>query len=551
MSDNITLNVEQIGAITQLSRFLKSVDEKIIVLEGSAGTGKSTLISKVFQDPVYSKMKICMSATTNKAVSVLKQMGSVKNKKIDYLTIHKLMKIKRTIDSDGKQHFVTSFNETTDSREKKCKSIFDYNVIVIDEASMVNKQLFKDITEISKKIMGKIIFVGDRNQLPPVNQNISEVFTKDYYNIITLTEIMRSRNNIVNISNYIRDSINDTNSLKLRKFRDANVIIHRKEDEWLKTYLEKLQIRDEKAIILAYTNNRCSVINNLIRNMLFTPEQTKQKYVKGEHIVFNNYYKNQDYKYYTSQTAVIREVSLDRLNVEPIDLSQLINLKNKLLPETKVLQEKKHEPLKIEERCPICLVDEIDDGVVTVCKHKFCLECLKQWIDNNKCCPLCRVDISDSKFLIKDNTPLTILINKLAELINNLSFDVYNIKLSDGNTIYTLTEESKKKYTEVETKLKDMMVLIKTEVFRSKRMIKFGLVVLSRLWLYIFNNVIDIFAEINYGYCITSHKSQGSTYDNVFVDVSNILKCNHLAIDGMKCLYTSVTRASENLHLFY
>ena len=34
-------------------------------------------------------------------------------------------------------------------------------------------------------------------------------------------------------------------------------------------------------------------------------------------------------------------------------------------------------------------------------------------------------------------------------------------------------EESKKKYTEVETKLKDMMVLIKTEVFRSKRMIKF------------------------------------------------------------------------------
>ena len=94
----------------------------------------------------------------------------------------KLMKIKRTIDSDGKQHFVTSFSETTDSREKKCKSIFDYNVIVIDEASMVNKQLFKDITEISKKIMGKIIFVGDRNQLPPVNQNISEVFTTDKYN---------------------------------------------------------------------------------------------------------------------------------------------------------------------------------------------------------------------------------------------------------------------------------------------------------------------------------------------------------------------------------
>ena len=65
-----------------------------------------------------------MSATTNKAVSVLKEMGKVENKKIDYLTIHKLMKIKRTIDSDGKQQFITDFHETTDSRNKKCKSIF-------------------------------------------------------------------------------------------------------------------------------------------------------------------------------------------------------------------------------------------------------------------------------------------------------------------------------------------------------------------------------------------------------------------------------------------
>ena len=95
------------------------------------------------------------------------------------------------------------------------------------------------------------------------------------------------------------------------------------------------------------------------------------------------------------------------------------------------------------------------------------------------------------------------------------------------------------------------MAKIKLEVLKSKKMIKFGLVVLSRLWLYIFNNFIDIFADINYGYCITSHKSQGSTYTNVFVDVSNILNYNRHPIDGMKCLYTSITRASDNLYLFY
>ena len=116
MSQCLTLNSEQEHAISVLREFLKSKTQKIIVLEGYAGTGKSTIISHLFKDPDYSKMNVCMSATTNKAVSVLKEMGKIDNKKIDYLTIHKLMRIKRTIDSDGKQQFITSFNETTDSR---------------------------------------------------------------------------------------------------------------------------------------------------------------------------------------------------------------------------------------------------------------------------------------------------------------------------------------------------------------------------------------------------------------------------------------------------
>ncbi len=550
MSYSVTLNSEQLEAVKKLNRFLRNPDEKIIVLEGSAGTGKSTLISTVFKDPTYSRLNVCMSATTNKAVSVLKQMGSIKNKKIDYLTIHKLMKIKRTIDSDGKQHFVTGFNETTDSRDKKCKSIFNYNVIVIDEASMVNKNLFNEIQTISKRIMGKIIFVGDRNQLPPVNQNISEVFTCDRYDIITLSKIMRSNNNIVNISNYIRDSINDVNALKLKKFRDDNVTIERNQLEWLKKYMESLLNSDEKSIILAYTNNRCQLINNMVRNMLFTKDQIKNKYVAGEHIVFNNYHQNKDNKYYTSQTEIIKEVSLGQVEIEPIDLSQIINLKNTLGPLSKS-GENPRDPLKIKDMCPICLCDEIDDGAVTVCNHNFCLECIKQWIDKNKCCPLCRVDISNSKFIVKGNMQLTILIQKLETMLTNLKFETYLIKLSNGDTIYTLTEESKEIYKQTEEKIKDIMGLIKSEVMKSKSIIKFGLVVLSRLWLYIFNNIVDVFAEINYGYCITSHKSQGSTYDNVFVDVSNILKCNRVAVDGMKCLYTSVTRPSKKLHLFY
>ena len=80
MFKSFTLNNEQESAIERLRAFLKNKHEKMIVLEGYAGTGKSTIISQLFQNPEYSKMNICMSATTNKAVSVLKEMGKIENK---------------------------------------------------------------------------------------------------------------------------------------------------------------------------------------------------------------------------------------------------------------------------------------------------------------------------------------------------------------------------------------------------------------------------------------------------------------------------------------
>ena len=282
MPGGFTLNTQQVDA-ERLKAFLKNKNEKMIVLEGYAGTGKSTIISHLFQSPEYQKLNICMSATTNKAVSVLKEMGKVENKKIDYLTIHKLMKIKRTIDSDGKQQFITSFHETTDSRNKKCKSIFSYNVIVIDEASMINKYLFHDLEVISKRIVGKIIFVGDRNQLPPVNQLISDVFATNKYQIISLTKVMRSSgdNNIVNISNYIRESINNKDNLRLKTFKDDNVKIHRAEKKWIDNYVSDLTNNNhQKSIILAYTNAKCSQINNTVRTILFPDENTKKIFTR-------------------------------------------------------------------------------------------------------------------------------------------------------------------------------------------------------------------------------------------------------------------------------
>lgn len=552
MSNSFTLNEEQVAAIKRLEDFIKSKTNKIIILEGFAGTGKSTIISKLFQKPQYDKMNICMSATTNKAVHVLKKMGKVDSKKIDYLTIHKLLKIKRTIDTDGKQHFITSFNETSDSRSKKCKSIFSYNVIVIDEASMIDKNMFQNLKSISKNIQGKIIFVGDRYQLPPVNQDISEVFSCQEFEKIKLIKVMRSssKNNIVTISNYIRKSITNDNNLKLKQFKDNHVFIHRSQEKWIQTYIKKL-IEDgqiEKSVILAYTNSKCNWLNNAIRNVLFSAEQTKNKFVPGEHIVFNNYYQTENNKYYTSQNEIIKEISVSDFKIPKLDLNDIINLKNNLT------QKSKSDTIDLEEietLCELCKEDEVDESCVTVCDHKLCLECIKAWINKHKCCPLCLTETVDDELVVKEYSKINEIISQLKELFNKESFNVYAIKLFNNDTIYSLTENGKQQFDILDEKLKSLMANLKHEILRSKKIINFGLVLLSRIWLFVFNNVIDAFAEINYGYCITAHKSQGSTYDNVFVDVSNILIYNRQQIDGLKCLYTAVTRAANKLHLFY
>ena len=54
------------------------------------------------------------------------------------------------------------------------------------------------------------------------------------------------------------------------------------------------------------------------------------------------------------------------------------------------------------------------------------------------------------------------------------------------------------------------------------------------------------YAKIDYGYAITSHKSQGSTYDTVIVDENDINSVNKTS-NGNKSesIYTALTRAKN------
>ena len=295
------LNKDQLIASTKIEKFIDSNDN-FFMLEGVAGTGKTFLITELFKIDKFSKYKIVFSATTNKAVSVLESNYKSYNKSISFITIQKLLQIKRYINEDGKE--IYNYNDTNNdnsvnSYNKNYKSIDKYDIIIIDEVSMINYELLNKLNFISKLIKGKIILIGDRNQLPPINEKISSVFAKNYKgNKFILTKIERYKNDIVKYSSSIINNI----QLKSKVLNPSHILFTKSFDKWIAEYISNIN----NSIILSYTNSNRSKINKHIRKVLF-PKETKRFNI-NEKIIFNTYYRTLNTKFYSSQISTIIDI---------------------------------------------------------------------------------------------------------------------------------------------------------------------------------------------------------------------------------------------------
>lgn len=64
---------------------------------------------------------------------------------------------------------------------------------------------------------------------------------------------------------------------------------------------------------------------------------------------------------------------------------------------------------------------------------------------------------------------------------------------------------------------------------------------------YKFQNMLNV--PLEYSYCITVHKSQGSGYQNVFVDMENIFWCKDEA-EKLRLAYTAISRSQSSVYFF-
>ena len=231
----IELNEKQLqGLDLAVARY--RAGEKCTIIAGYAGTGKSTLVKFIIaalsDDGIDPDEDVVYTSFTGKATQVLQKKG---NKNVS--TLHKLL-FEWFPCSDG-----TFYRRPVD--------IIPYKIVIVDECSMVPKDLLKRLASYHVHI----ICLGDPGQLPPINKDENNHLLDIPH--IFLDEIMRQEEQ----SEIIKLTMDIRAGKPLNHFQGKEIQILDKEE--LTTGM--LMWADQ---IICSTNATRVALNNQMRQLL-------------------------------------------------------------------------------------------------------------------------------------------------------------------------------------------------------------------------------------------------------------------------------------------
>lgn len=278
------LTTQQNIVFEQIKAFLNS-DASVFILRGYAGTGKTTMV-KVIADYIEQSRQLIMMAPTGRAARVLAMKTGHAA-----ATIHKAIYTKAHVEP----------KKVKDVAESEFKFVFPIiqsenggNIVaIVDEASMVcsrkiehelfmfgtDNQMEDLLTFVRPNFGGKVIFVGDPAQLPPVGESMSNALRAEYFQeqglkVIEaeLTEVLRQKGDSVILKNamMIRD---------LLKKEKRNQLVFEEQKDDVETvpseqFLDKyLNYRKESgrhdSVIICYSNKSANRYNRDIRKAIY------------------------------------------------------------------------------------------------------------------------------------------------------------------------------------------------------------------------------------------------------------------------------------------
>jgi ATP-dependent exoDNAse (exonuclease V) alpha subunit len=304
--DLSSLNDDQREAFDRLKDFIYDKnDDNIYVLKGWAGTGKTYCVSILVRfvlDVIYPDKnwyKIAVTGPTNKSVRVIKKTTGIRNPRVIFQTIHKMLGLTERITQDGEQEFVNQGDFVPQIEKTK--------LLIIDEVSMLNDDLFHEILRYRDRV--KIICMGDPAQIPPVGKPDCIPFRDEFsemYGIktIELKTIMRQKgdNPIISTSVTIRNDLEnpyvDTgNDSRLNDRGEGIEIINLNSSDKRVTFsdilssyfkTEEFKEDSEYSKIIAWRNKTVETMNNLVRKVIYGEENIGSKILIGEKLIANN-----------------------------------------------------------------------------------------------------------------------------------------------------------------------------------------------------------------------------------------------------------------------
>lgn len=271
--------------LSTFKQFMADEDAWDMYVTGSAGTGKTTGLSELVQYCIDSEIPYLVCAYTHKACDVLRSKLPVN---AEITTLHSFLKKRPTINQNAvsKKHLQSNSQTGKPVRPR---------VVFIDEYSMIGERDGIDIrAEQDPDYDGtpalKVLWLGDKNQLPPVG-DMPFVVPEGPYNLV-LTKIHRQKD-----GNQLLDTLSSLVNMIERTTKPGALAPNKnfvRGIDIVQKYKENALEADAHGtdydqVILAYTNERVEKLNSEIEGMtepmagsrMFSPT-TKKTYKFNE-----------------------------------------------------------------------------------------------------------------------------------------------------------------------------------------------------------------------------------------------------------------------------
>lgn len=285
-----------------IKEFIKS-DAPVFILRGYAGTGKTTMVKEI-ADYISQYKNVTLMAPTGRAARILTIKTGYRAS-----TIHKAIYASADLVTNTVQ-------DIAESEFKLCFPIAetDGNVIaIVDEASMLcsrtlEQELYKFgtdnlmddlLTWVRPSFGGKIIFVGDPAQLPPVGESVSNALDASFF-ISKGMNVMQAE--LREVLRQTGDSVILKNAMQIRNLLDLDkrnrMVFDEKEgdveslpaSDLLEKYIsERKQSGKNDCVVICYSNRAAAEYNEAIRKEFYGSSYTELNAGDNLLVVQNNY----------------------------------------------------------------------------------------------------------------------------------------------------------------------------------------------------------------------------------------------------------------------